>query len=60
MTYEQRQAFLDHIRESKEIVDGWPAWKREDSDSVRNNHHEDSLCGSQLAEQHRAETEAAS
>lgn len=60
MTYEQRQAFLNHIRESKEIVDGWPAWKREDSDNIRNNNHENPLYESQSAEQRCSETEAES
>lgn len=31
MTNDERQKLLDHIAESKEIVDKWPAWKREDS-----------------------------
>ncbi len=60
MTHEQRQAFLNHIQESKDIVDGWPAWKREDSDSIRNYNQEDSLYECQSADQRCLEAEAES
>lgn len=60
MNHEQRQAFLNHIQESKDIVDGWPAWKREDSDSLRDNNHENSFYECQSVNQRRLETEAES
>lgn len=39
MSHEERQAFLQHIRESKNIVDSWPDWKKENSDNHGNESH---------------------
>lgn len=58
MNNTEKEAFLNHIMESKKIVDGWPAWKREDSDSLRDNNHENSLYECQSAGQHHTEAES--
>ncbi|OBU05978.1 hypothetical protein [Morganella psychrotolerans] len=60
MNDDEKEAFLNHIRESKEIVDGWPAWKRENSDSIRNNNHENPLYDRQPTIRHSSETETKS
>lgn len=60
MNNDEKEAFLSHIRESKEIVDGWPAWKRENSDSIRNNNHENTLYECQPTDRRCSETEAES
>ncbi|MEQ5119669.1 hypothetical protein [Morganella morganii] len=60
MNDDEKRAFLQHIRESKEIVDGWPAWKRENSDSIRNNNHANQLYECRSDEHCRSESKVES